>query len=415
MIIACTETTDIELTCNELLKGIDIDIEKHRINNFISIDLLNLFLEVYKNDIETKRDMYKKTNFNIKVYVNAKNLDTWNENKDLIIRLTDFVTECDNDKWNIDFIPVEYKFEKENTKLNIIQNIDNISLLSGGLDSFCGAYKNESNNESTIYCGYKTSNMDYSSIKNVNSFLYNRKGYKGIDLYERINQKKQYYHQRTRSLLFLAIAIFSAVERKINVVKINENGIMGLNPSFESRATTKTTHPKTIYLYQKLLNNIGLNIKLEHPFLFTTKGEMINLLNNEYKNHIRYTRSCGISFQNKNYNMDADTSCGACVPCLLRKISISAYDLEKYDNQYIIPYEEKSKIYQNFNNGKLNDYHSSLSYFKKFYEAIESGMIFTELNIRKNYYKDKDYLEKTQIMLEKFKEELSIFMKKYDK
>lgn len=42
-------------------------------------------------------------------------------------------------------------------------------------------------------------------------------------------------------------------------------------------------------------------------------------------------------------------------------------------------------------------------------------MIFTELNIRKNYYKDKDYLEKTQIMLEKFKEELSIFMKKYDK
>ena len=105
----------------------------------------------------------------------------------------------------------------------------------------------------------------------------------------------------------------------------------------------------------------------------------------------------------------------AFLQCLLRKIYISAYDLEKYDNQYIIPYEEKSKIYQNFNNGKLNDYHSSLSYFKKFYEAIESGMIFTELNIRKNYYKDKDYLEKTQIMLEKFKEELSIFMKKYDK
>lgn len=399
MIIAHTQDGVVELRLNQLIS----DMSFVELDNTMVIDLLNIFLEIYVADISFKRQSDHARFLQIIAYVDSKNYPIWRENIKLIEKLAGFVTEGDGDKWQINIRPAEYEFEAQ--QLSFIKTAaDNISLLSGGLDSFCGAYKNEIEGKKTLYCGYKTSNVDTSAINNVANFLNNRIGNLGIRTYSRVNQKKFTYTQRTRSLLFFSLAVMTAVKEGIEIVNINENGIMTLNPSFQSRGTTKTTHPKTIYLYQTILNNVGIRVQLNHPFLFMTKGEMVNLLSLDYKRHIKDTRSCSRSMHDPRYDTSTKVSCGTCVPCLLRKISMAAYDLEKYDNDYDIPYE---------GNMDEEEYRSSLNYYTTFYDYIKSGEIFSELVIKQRYYHNTDYYERTFEMLKKFSVEFDVFIKKY--
>lgn len=104
------------------------------------------------------------------------------------------------------------------------------------------------------------------------------------------------------------------------------------------------------------------------------------------------------------YDTSTKVSCGTCVPCLLRKISMSAYDLEKYDNEYDIPYE---------GNMAEEEYRSSLNYYTTFYDYIKTEKIFSELMIKKRYYHNADYYERTFEMLKKFSVEFEVFIKKY--
>ena len=399
MIIAHTKNGDIDLRCNQL-----ISYASHIVTDkTIVIDLLNIFLEIYVADISKKRVSDHPRNIQVNAYVASENYGLWIENIKIIEKLANFVTEGDSDRWNLIIEPVEYEFEAQQLTLFSTQ-ADNVSLLSGGLDSFCGAYFNELENRKTLYCGYKTSNVDTSAINRVSGFLHNRTGNVGIRTYSRVAQKKLTYTQRTRSLLFFSLAVMTAIKENVKCVNINENGIMTLNPSFQSRGTTKTTHPKTIYMYQTILNNVGIQVELKHPFLFMTKGEMVNALSAEYKKHIVDTRSCSRSMHDRRYDISSKVSCGNCVPCLLRKISMSAYDLEEFDNKYTISY---AGDVQNA------DYRSSLNYYTTFYQYIKSEQIFSELLIKGRYYHESDYYERTYAMLIKFSAEIEIFLKKY--
>lgn len=399
MIIAHTKDKDIELRCNQIFLD-ESYIDK---DNALVVDLINIFLEIYVADIRTRRVGSSSRDIKIEAYVCEKNYTLWGKSLPLIESLADFVTEGDKDKWKISLIPAEYEFSDQQMLLNSVIP-DNISLLSGGLDSYCGAYFNEIHNSKTLYCGYKTSNVDVSAINRVSNFLDARKGNAGIRTYLRVNERKVTFTQRTRSLLFFSLAVITAVKEKVKNINVNENGIMTLNPSFQSRGTTKTTHPKTLFLYQSILDNIGIHVHMNHPFLFMTKGEMVNSLSEEYKMFIKDTRSCSRSMHDPRYDTSSTLSCGTCVPCLLRKISMAAYDLEKYDNDYIVPYS---------GNKDDDEYRSSLNYYSLFYQAIVTGDIFSELLIKKKYYSVPDYYERTYEMLKKFSAEFEIFIKKY--
>lgn len=83
---------------------------------------------------------------------------------------------------------------------------------------------------------------------------------------------------------------------------------------------------------------------------------------------------------------------------------MAAYELEKYDNTYVVGYE-----------GDVNDseYRSAYNYFSIFNEAIKNGSIFSEINIKGKYYEVKDYYEQTYKMLNQFSREFEIFRGKY--
>lgn len=399
MIIAKTlDDTEVHLPCHEILS----DEYKDEIFNYLTFDLVNIFAECYHVDVTTRRT--GKTNLNVSAYVSYQNIKIWNDNKETIEKLLKFVTIDDNDNWSVEFIPINLSHEKSFIQCDA-NSYDNVSLFSGGLDSFCGIYNNEVKEKIIQYCAYKTSGKDTSYIKKSRDFIEQRDENKDIcNIFDKYRCKKISFNQRTRSLLFISLACLVASKYSINKINIHENGIMSLNPSFQSRATTKTTHPRTIYLYQTLIDNLDINVMIQHPFLFNTKGQMVKNLDLKYKNFIKNTRSCSKSSLNIEYNVEGTGGCGVCVPCLLRKISLAAYDMECFDHRYVVEYE-----------GDISneEYVSSVSYFRRFHDSIVNESILTEILMKPKYYNNSNYIELTIDMFNTFAKEIKTFLDKY--
>jgi hypothetical protein len=74
---------------------------------------------------------------------------------------------------------------------------------------------------------------------------------------------------------------------------------------------------------QRLITNLGINIQIETPYKFLTKGEMIVNSRNSalVKQGIPLTRSCSKSdLRWKKY--DPKGHCGVCMPCLIRRAAL---------------------------------------------------------------------------------------------
>ena len=387
----------ISLLSNKILSSIDFPLNIDE----IILDLLNVFAYVYYFDIKT--DASNRNRISVCVPVSKSNINLWNRNNKLIVKLLNFVTEGDGDSWSIEFIPIVYKTIQQQSLFHE-NDYSNVSLLSGGLDSFCGVSTNKHNEGNSIYCGFKTNNLDASYINRVYLFAKEKCPNSKLVVFNQVASSKRFRHQRTRSLLFFSLACLLANNYNIPTINVYENGIMTLNPSFQTRGTTRTTHPKTISHFQNLLNDLGIEISILHPYLYLTKGEIINALDSSFRKKIKDTRSCSRPLIDRRFMKKGVKSCGACVPCLLRKISLAAYNMEKYDHDYYIPYKG------DFSNP---EYRSAYNYFHEFSLAIKQGRILSELDIRSKYYNEPDFLEKTNDLLFRFNNELEIFFEKY--
>jgi 7-cyano-7-deazaguanine synthase in queuosine biosynthesis len=148
-----------------------------------------------------------------------------------------------------------------------------------------------------------------------------------------LTERKQEYIQYSRSFLFLSLASTISLSLGINKVYMFENGILSINvPHSQSKiiTSTKTTHPKIIKSYEELINELfGSQIEIINPFIYKTKGEIVELLKKSpFVNMIKESVSCS------NYCRSKISNCGACYPCILRRISLNKANLDSFDSDY---------------------------------------------------------------------------------
>ena len=95
----------------------------------------------------------------------------------------------------------------------------------------------------------------------------------------RPNDRKRENTTRTRSLLFMTMAIAAATGNNATTVTVPENGYTSLNiPLVASRGgalSTKSTHPWTFHQVNKILNHAEINVHITNPYLSITKGELL--------------------------------------------------------------------------------------------------------------------------------------------
>ena len=249
------------------------------------IDLVTTMGAIYYKDvISTSR---KKLKIVIPVFEPLK----WNSISKEINQLANWVS---GEQFNISFIQnknLEFNNLLENFSLPLPNN-HSVTLFSGGLDSLTGAFRNYKDSIKSDYLGFLNKSEEATYQKNLQKF-YLETFSTEVMLIPKPVPKKNHLVQSTRSLLYLALAIAKAYYNESNDVYLYENGVLSLNPEINNRFTTKTTHPKTIYLYKDILRKIDINIVINHPFIFSTKGEKINAMNEEFKKQISSTFTCG--------------------------------------------------------------------------------------------------------------------------
>jgi hypothetical protein len=133
------------------------------------------------------------------------------------------------------------------------------------------------------------------------------------------------------------LALIFSEAKKINIL-VPENGTVSVNfplsPSRRSACSTRTTHPRFVNSISDLWSDLQIDSRIENPYRFKTKGEMVKKCKNQnlLQSVFHLSNSCGKRGHRAHWD-DAGTHCGICMPCLYRRASVTTFkDNTDYGN-----------------------------------------------------------------------------------
>jgi len=347
-----------------------------------SLDLLYFVSYIYTIDKLVRRRWFiDNWTRDIEVSIPVSNVNLWNQAKKDLKKGLDFLT---GDNWVISFEELEEEYFKIG-KLDIeeTKKFNKICLFSGGLDSLVGAIDLIDENESVLLISHSDG---YGAVKKAQNNIYNSicESYKekNIKLGQHhifSNYNRKTLHEPTtrgRSILFLGLGIFYAMNLENDKVYATENGVISINlPLTQSRSSsnsTRTMHPYFLSQLEKALEKLNIDIKIENPYLYKTKGEMLNDCKNQnlLKELFKQTVSCSHSTHRRTWKRKKKRytkNCGYCIPCLIRRASVNALgiDLDNYC-QYgvdILNENEREEIISKKEDSKVPNDFKAISYF----------------------------------------------------
>jgi hypothetical protein len=168
-------------------------------------------------------------------------------------------------------------------------HIDEISLFSGGLDSFTGAAELIFDQKhGTILVSHRSGTKMWATQKDLVADLRALAQKHSVRAPEHVAVEVTRHHsrlrtertQRTRSFLYAAIAgaVANLVSR--DRVCMYENGVIGINlpiaGSVVGARATRTAHPRVLGGFSKILTRVaGAKFTVDNPFALKTRAEII--------------------------------------------------------------------------------------------------------------------------------------------
>ena len=316
---------------NIIQENIDDIVSRYHLScSEVAKDFLNIAIAIYSADKMIKREeAYDGWTRYITLYVPVSNKQIWEKQRELVLEAVRFLS---GDYWEIEFRNIDDTNKPETCQAEMLreEQLKQIALLSGGLDSFIGAVDllETTDGEVALMSHYGVGNI--KSIQNqVVDYLKKQYRDRVISIQPYIQPSNtQELSQRSRSILFISLGIFIAQGLgKKSKLHVCENGFISLNvpisPKRIGSNSTRTTHPFFIGTIRKLLSNLGIDVEIETPYSFKTKGEMLLEVKNKdvLEKGIHLTRSCSKSdLRWKQY--DTKGHCGVCMPCIVRRAAL---------------------------------------------------------------------------------------------
>ncbi len=235
------------------------------------------------------------------------------------------------DRWTIDIegdglAPPEPSSRHTIRSIDLDDGIDCVSLFSGGLDSTIGVLDLVEQGRRPLLVSHAY-NRDSTIQDVVLQQLALGLPRLAINLYPgNIQGKTNDNTMRARSFNFLALGIVaaSALQQITQATSVDlivpENGFIAINPPLTPRRvgalSTRTTHPYFLALVQRILDSMGMGVRITNPYEFRTKGEIFArcLAPTAIRSVASQTMSCS-NWKRKG------KACGRCVPCLIRRAS----------------------------------------------------------------------------------------------
>jgi hypothetical protein len=303
-----------------------------------ALDLLVLATLVYAADTRISRLTFSQDSWTREMQLELPVADPslWSANAPLLHRMLRFLS---GDIWRIAFRPRPRAFQRLTPpRPRTRPPYDLISLLSGGLDSLVGAIDQLSGGRRPLFISHAAEGATSEAQNTLIEAL--RRTYTPLDrLRFWIAFPKNLLDQtgsveestRARSFLFFAAAAFASScfpDETVPMI-VPENGLISLNVPLDplrlGSLSTRTTHPFYMARWNELLTKLDIPGRLESPYQFRTKGEMLVDCADQRLLRGTVTNSMSCSSPTKGRWIGRSTEhCGYCVPCLIRRAAITA-------------------------------------------------------------------------------------------
>lgn len=273
----------------------------------------------------------------IDLYVPVSDPELWKSSAGHIEYLLKFLT---GDRWRVVFrglangASIIGREESERTA-----RVDEVSLLSGGLDSFIGAIDMLASGRRPLFVSHYWDGETASAQTRVMESLerrFPRSEMKSLRMRVGFDERdlptgEKENTQRGRSFLFYSLAALCAASlgQERARVSIPENGLIALNvpadPLRLGPLSTRTAHPHFIAGMNRLVEQTGIPVELVNPYRHQTKGEMVARCRDGSFLRAEVGKSMSCSSPAKvRYQRMSPRHCGYCVPCLIRRASLKA-------------------------------------------------------------------------------------------
>ncbi len=307
-------------------------------------DLVDIAIAAHMGDRLALRTVEFAGNWSrcLEANICVRNPEFWSSTplKERLERLLAFLTE---DNWRLRFVPSKDSRRRSEIQTHLgLSKVDGdveVSLLSGGLDSFAGnaAQASESDNH-FIFVSASPNTQQQSRQQQQVRLLRQQLGRQishvrvpyGIHRGDEVAQEAS---RRTRGFLFLILGGATALSAGASTPILYENGLGAINlPCDESQIGTdnsRAVHPRTLREAGELLSLVA-----SKPFSFVnrsayqTKAQMLlHPAIRKLSEGIPLTFSCdGYPVRAKGH-----AQCGFCTSCLLRRYSLETAGLAGFD------------------------------------------------------------------------------------
>ena len=257
-------------------------------------------------------------------------------------RLVDLLAWLTGDAWTL--TPVLNKSTATEQAAAAVE-YDEVMLLSGGLDSLCGAIAAFPSQASRLHFGHRDQTgavvRSQDSLAASLTRLHASFTWQRLRLVPKVTSDNS---TRTRSLLFMALAVAAATASMAPRVIVPENGFTSLNPpmlpSRGGALSTKSTHPWTFRQVNRLLDELSIPVVAENPYAMQTKSAMLRTAyesgGSEFLVLTTETISCskldgGLGYKGGSPNVN----CGLCIACLVRRGAFIGAEL-KDETDYLL-------------------------------------------------------------------------------
>jgi 7-cyano-7-deazaguanine synthase in queuosine biosynthesis len=310
-------------------------------------DLLNAATSAYIADLRVPRKTaYDSWTRDIVLHLFVRSERPWDQVAPVFSRLLSFLT---GDRWTIHvrpapdtYTPVVGREPRERIKLNAAT----VCLFSGGLDSYIGAIDQLADGGQVVLVGHHASGGGATSRSQNDAigalrtiFAADQTPFLRLRTAPpKLKGRTSETTTRARSIIFLALGVAVADGIGAERLVVPENGFISLNvPLRSSRLgsfSTRTTHPHLIALMRDILTLLAINVAIDLPYRFRTKGEMVASCRDQaaLDTGLAVTISCSRPAAGR-FVGNPNLHCGRCIPCLIRRAAIrtSRADPTAYD------------------------------------------------------------------------------------
>lgn len=313
----------------------------------VALDLIEIAAFVYAIDSSisrgglTDQKMGEKWHRRFRVSLPIRNFKLWS-NPDIKRKLEETLMFLSGDRFLFDFTRLEAVMALQESYFDFGEETawqpDSVLMFSGGLDSFAGALEEIIDRKQKVALISHFSATKIAPIqRDLQKHMAERLGQQMLMHFPmRVQLKRGTNAERThrsRSFLFAALGMATAIAFGKKSISFYENGVVSLNlppvGNVLGTRATRTTHPQTLKHFESLFSMIfAEDLRVENPFFWRTKTDVVQTIARlGMADQIAFTRSCAdVHNQTKQY-----AHCGRCSQCVDRRFAMLAAGLSAHD------------------------------------------------------------------------------------